>query len=257
MHGNRRQKVTFWFLVWFFGTLAVMVVGLVVEQLLAPPPPNPLTQIPTAPADTPSAPAAKAPAAKAPATKARPSPTAPALTGPLQVIQGKQQVNGVELGFPHSTAGAVSAADADLTEVFSTLDPDRSAAVMRMVADPSYPNAPQQVAQGPVNLRKGLGLPTTGPVPAGASVQAEPVEYQVRDVAADTVTVLLLCEFTTTTPDQGTATRTGVFDEPVHWYAGDWKVLPPPATNYGNLSAEPDSPQAASLGWQQLEPAGS
>ena len=246
MHGNRRQKITFWFCVWFFGTLAVMVVGLVVEQLLAPAPPNPLTQIPTAPADTPSAHARRTP-----------SPTAPTLTGPLQVVQGRQQVNGIQLGFPHSTAGAVSAADADLTEVFSTLDPDRSAAVMRMVADPSYKNAPQQVAQGPVNLRKGLGLPASGPVPAGSSVQAEPVEYQARNVSADTVTVLLLCEFTTTAPDQGTATRTGVFDEPVHWYAGDWKVLPPPKTGYGNLSAEPDSPKAAALGWQQLNPAGS
>lgn len=245
---RRRHRWTFWFLAWFFGTLALMVIGLVVEQLTAPPPPSPLSEIPTAPATSPS-PRTAAP----PGT---PRSSGPALTGPLRVLQGRQQVNGIELGWPHSTTGAVSAADAAVTEVFSTLDPDRAAAVMRMIADPSFADAPQEAAQGPANVRKHLGLPASGPVPAGASVQAEPVEYQTRGVTADTVTVLLLCDYITTAPEQGTTTRAAVFPVPVHWAAGDWKVLPLAGTDYSGLGAEPDSPQAASLGWQDLEPAG-
>ena len=54
------------------------------------------------------------------------------------MIQGRELINGVYLGFPHSTAGAVSAADDVVSEVFSTLDPDRAAAVMRLTADPWY-----------------------------------------------------------------------------------------------------------------------
>jgi hypothetical protein len=39
------------------------------------------------------------------APRAAPAPT-PALTGPIQIIQGSQLVNGVYLGFPHTTQGA-------------------------------------------------------------------------------------------------------------------------------------------------------
>jgi hypothetical protein len=128
---------------------------------------------------------------------------------------------------------------------------------MRMIADSSFADAPQQAAEGPVNARKYLGLPASGPAPAGASVQAEPMEYQTRDVAADSVTVLLLSDYVTTVPGQGTTTRIAVFPVVVRWAAGDWKVLQTPGTDYSSLNAEPDSPQAASLGWQQLDSTGS
>jgi hypothetical protein len=199
-------------------------------------------------------------------TSAAPSPTSagkaaspagsPPLAGPVQVIQGRQQVNGVSLGYPHSTVGAVSAADEFLTAIGSTVDPDRAAAVMRMAADPSYTNGPQQAAEGTVNDRRSLGLSASGPVPQGSSIEIEPVEYQVRDVSPDRATVLLLSDFITTLPGRGTQTRVGVFPVPVHWAQDDWKVLPQASANYENLSADPDSPQAAALGWQELDPAG-
>jgi hypothetical protein len=189
---------------------------------------------------------------------ASPAPTATesALTGPVQVIQGSQLVNGVYLGFPHSTQGAVSAADEYWTELGSTLDPDRAAAVMRLIADPSYTAGPQQAAQGPVNDRESLGLPTTGPVLDGASLVLDPVEYQVRDVTPDQVSVLLLGDFISTLPSQGTQTRVGVFPMRMHWAEGDWKVLAWDNSSYTSLAAEPGSPQAAENGWQSLEPAG-
>lgn len=254
MYGYRRRRWTFWFWCWFFGTLAVIVVGLAVEQLVDPSPVQPCCAVSVGPSSSPASPTAAPSPGRSPG--GQPS-GGPSLTGPVQVVQGSQQINGVELGFPHSTVGAVSAADADVTEVFSTLDPDRAAAVMRMIADPSFTDGPQQAAKGPVNARKYLGLPETGPVPAGASVQVQPMEYQVRGISADTVTVLLLCDYTATTPDQGTSTRSAVFPVSAHWAEGDWKVLPPEGAVDTRLEVEPGSPQAAALGWQQLEPAGS
>lgn len=252
-HGRRFWR---WFLVWFFATGAVLVIGLVVEQAVSPGPVDHWGEPPASPTPT-EAPATRAATPEKPAvTPTSPTSSAPALTGPLHVVQGSQLVNGVYLGYPDSTVGAVSAADEFLSAIDSTLDPDRAAAVMRLAADPSYANGPQQAAAGVVSDRKSLGLPASGAVPQGASVETEPVEYQVRDVAPDRVTVLLLCDFVTTLPDQGTQTKVGVFPLALHWAQNDWKVLPQPSADYENLSADPGSPQAASLGWQQLEPAG-
>lgn len=256
-YGYRRRRFMRWFSIWFVATLAVMVIGLVIEQAVdpgwpasrsAPTPSEMPVSVPTPPWDDRTSPRPK------PSPSAAPSGQ-PGLTGPVQVVQGKQQINGVELGFPHSTPGAVSAAAADATEALSTLDPDRAAAVMRMIADPSWPNAPQQAAAGAAGDRKQLGLPASGP--GGASMQTVPVEYQVRDVTPDQVLVLLLCDGSITTPGDGTTTRIGVFPFEMHWNADDWKVQSVNATQADlKLAVEPDSPQAATDGWQPLESAG-
>jgi hypothetical protein len=189
---------------------------------------------------------------------AAPSPTAsavqPELSGPLQLIQGQGLINGVYLGYPHSTQGAVSAAGQFATQLGSTLDPDRVASIIRMTADPSYPQGPQDFAQGMVSTRRDLGLPASGPVPDGASLVLEPVEYQVRDVTPDQVTVLLLSDLVITLPAQGTQTRIAVYPLRMHWAQDDWKILAPGNASYLKLAAEPGSPQAASDGWQELTP---
>lgn len=256
--GNRRYRARRWLrwvIVYMACVCALAVIGLVIEAAVNPGK-SPKSLTPTA---IPTPPWAQATPSGS-VVKAAPSPsisaTSPALTGAVQVLQGSEEINGVYLGFPHSTVGAVSAADADVTEVISTLDPDRAAAVMRMIADPSFNDAPQQAAEGAVNDRKALGLPASGPVPAGASLQTEPVEYQVRDMTQDQVLVLLLCDFITTVPSQGTTTSIAVFPLQMHWADADWKVESVGGSSYMNLAAEPDSPQSAALGWQQLEPAG-
>jgi hypothetical protein len=245
--GYRRRRWLRWALLYFAAVIAIAGIGLVIEAGLdsgnQEPQAIPPTLLPTIP-DT-AAPGGPSTAATGKGA---------ALTGPLHVIQGTQLVNGVYLGFPHSTAGAVSAADEFATQVVSTLDPDRAAAVMRLTADLSFPDAPQKAADGAVNDRKALGIPATGPVPQGASFVLNPVEYQVEGVTPDEVTVLLLSDFITTTPGQGTVTRIGVFPMTMHWAQADWKVLPTAPRDFTSVTAEPDSPQAASLGWQELQP---
>lgn len=241
---------------WFLSGCAVIVIGLVVEQAISPGSPH-VAQKPLPPAPWAGLPSS-VPATGSPSPSASSGGQPAALTGPLDIVHGKREIDGVYLGFPHTAVGAVSAADEDAIELFSTLDPDEAASVMRMIADPSWTDAPEVAASGPVNDRKALSLPTSGPVPQGASQEVEPVEYQARNVGADQALVLLLCNFVTTTPDQGTSTYAGVFPFAMRWDEDDWKVVSINATKAEpNLAATPYSAKAAANGWQQLEaPAG-
>jgi hypothetical protein len=167
------------------------------------------------------------------------------------VVRGRRVINGVELGFPHSTIGAISAAADVESEVF-TLDPGHAAAVMRLRADSSYPTAPQDAAQGAESLRKGLGAPPAGAVPAGYSAHFRAVEYQVRNVTTDEVMVILLCEATFAQPGVGLHGRIGVFPFLMRWEHDDWKDAGDTNTAYLNLIAVPYSSKAAALGWNAL-----
>lgn len=156
------------------------------------------------------------------------------------------------MGYPHTLIGAVSAAAAFTSAILGTLDAGRAAQVMRLVADPSFPQGPAQVAEGLTGIRESLGLAASGPVPQGVSWVVSPVECQVRDIGTDRVTVLLLTDLVSAVPGAGTVTRAVVFAVAVHWAAGDWKVLPTPAADYSRLTAVPGSAQAVSLGWLPL-----
>lgn len=244
---RRRRWLLRALLAWCLAVAAFFTISLGLSSRGAGRQAMPPTSLPVPPWDAPSTTPPSAPPAQGQAST-------PALTGPVQVIPGAQVTGGVTLGWPHTATGAVSAADELAAQVLSTLDPDRAAAVMRLAADPSYPAGPQQAAQGISDERRLLGLPAAGPVPPGYSLTVSPQEYQAPNVTADQATVLLLCDFTTTTPGQGTQTSAGVFPVAVHWAEGDWKALPTPGTDYSGLVTEPGSPQAASLGWQQLIP---
>ena len=228
--------------------LVGVAAGLVVEQALFPPPPSP-TGVPTpAPLPGASTDSAEATATATPPTSHAAMPSA----GPVKLVRGRRLVAGMYLGYPHSVRGAVSAAAEYMTQICSTLDPDRSAAVLRLAADPSYPDGPAQFAQGTIGNRGQLGLPTSGPAPRGASVALVPVDYQLRDVSAGRVTVLLLADYTTTLPT-GSRTRIGVFPLRLHWATSDWRILrPEPSADYTALAAQPGSVDAVTKGWQAI-----
>jgi hypothetical protein len=173
-------------------------------------------------------------------------------SGPIRLVRGTTLANGVYVGYPHSAAGAVSAAVEFMTQLGSTLDPDRSAAIMRLVADPSYPTAPDEWAQGTSSARSSLGLSPVGLLPSEAAVMVGPVEYQLRDASADQTTVLLLANYTTSLPGAGTKTSVAVFPLRMHWADGDWKILKPAATDYSSLRETPGTAQATADGWLEL-----
>jgi hypothetical protein len=172
----------------------------------------------------------------------------------LELVRGRTHITGVSVGYPHTQAGAVSAGIEYITNLAS-LDPDREAAVGRLVADSSWALAGQQFAAGAIGSRRAMGLSGTADVPAGASIEVTPVSYQLRDVSADRVNVLLLSYFVTTTAQAGTISRTILENLPMHWDGLDWKLLKSTDaadTQYRSLLAGPGTAKAAGLGWRWI-----
>ncbi|MFF2611739.1 hypothetical protein [Kitasatospora sp. NPDC058046] len=239
-----RRRILPLLLLGVVGLLAFVAIGVAIESGSEPRGPKVFTP-----------PAAIPPPGSVTGVDSTGSPT-PGLTGPLQLVRGERLVNGVQLGFPHSTVGAVSAAVEYWRQLGSTLEPDRAAAVARLVAADSWSSAADDLAKGPVATRKGLGLPQTGQLQPGASVVLSPIEYQVRSVGPDNVQVLLLATYTTSVPGTGMQTRMGVYPLDLTWSANDWRIPAPSGnstTDYTSLTAEPGSPQASAKGWQELK----
>ncbi|MEU7925162.1 hypothetical protein [Micromonospora sp. NPDC049107] len=193
------------------------------------------------------------------AASASPAPQPPVQqvpAGPLQLVKGKRTKAGISVGYPHSMQGAAVAGVEYLTQVMSTLDPQRGREIASVIADPSYDDAEDSLARGRLNTRHSLGLPTTGPVPPGASMTFGPAAYQLRDASPDTVTVLILAYLTTTTGGQVTSTL-GAYPIELHWDGTDWKALKAGASkyaDYNSLVARPNTADAAAKGWQVLTP---
>ncbi|MFD9687303.1 hypothetical protein ACFWXO_16280 [Kitasatospora sp. NPDC059088] len=239
-----RRRILPLLLLGVVGLLAFVAIGVAIESDNGPRGPKAYTP-----------PAAIPPPGSVTGVESTGSP-APGVIGPLQLIHGERLVNGVQLGYPHSTVGAVSAAVEYWRQLGSTLEPDRAAAVARVVAADSWSDAADTLAQGPVATRKALGLPAKGQLQPGASVILSPVEYQVRSVGPGSVQVLLLATYTTSVPGTGMQTRMGVYPLDLVWSAGDWRIPAPsgnPTTDYTSLTAEPGTPQASAKGWQELK----
>lgn len=173
---------------------------------------------------------------------------------PLRLVAGAKTVDGVRVGYPRSTVGAVSAAIEYWTQLGSTLDPDRARRIGGRVAARSWKDAADDLAQGPVNTRRHLGLPTNGALPPGASISLSPVAYQVRDAKATNMTVLVLAYLITTTPTDGTVSRLGVFPAPMRWDDDDWRLgADERHTDYHTLQTTPGSAKAAAAGWLEFQ----
>lgn len=182
-------------------------------------------------------------------TAPAPAPASSAI--PVRLVQGSHRVNGVAVGYPHTEAGAVSAAVEYATQLGSTLDPDRAVAIGEVVADREAGVTPSSFREGPINSRTHLGLPTTGPVLVGASMNLGPVSYQIREVAHNRITVLLLNYLTVITPAQGMRNLVVVIPCTLAWSEGDWKlrVRSDSDPDYADLRYPPGSAQAVAAGW--------
>jgi hypothetical protein len=169
----------------------------------------------------------------------------------LRLVGGSGLVNGIYTSYPRSLAGAVSAAVEFMTELGSTLDPDRAATVVRLVADPSYRSAPQDAAAGVLAARARFGLAASGPVPPGTAAYLVPVMYELRDVGAGQLTVLLLFDYTLTAPS-GIRELLGVTAVRLTWTSAGWRLLRPAASDLGVLLATPGTAAAAAKGWEVM-----
>ncbi|HUC58063.1 MAG TPA: hypothetical protein VMA95_11730 [Streptosporangiaceae bacterium] len=198
----------------------------------------------------------RAPAGRQPGAgrSARPSQVQPQSNrngSSLRLVAGTGCVNGICTRYPHTRAGAVSAAVEFMTELGSTLDPDRAAAVARLAADPSYLAAAQDAAASVIAARRSLGLPSSGSLPPGTAALLVPVMYQVHDGSPDRPTVYLLFDYTLTA-QSGTAEHTGVTEVRLTWTPRSWRLLSPPAHDPAALLATPGTTEAAAKGWEAM-----
>lgn len=191
------------------------------------------------------------PNAAVPATGGSPTPAPASSAVPVHLVEGARRVNGVAVGYPHTQAGAVSAAVEYASQLDSTLDPDHAVAIGEAIADQADGVTPASFRQGPINSRTRLGLPTTGPVLTGASMNLGPVSYQIREVAHNRITVLLLGYMTVITPALGMRNGVAVIPCPLAWAAGDWKLRQRSDSDpdYAELRYPPGSAQAVAAGW--------
>lgn len=185
----------------------------------------------------------------APSTSPIPDPS-----GAVTLVAGSQVTDGIQVGYPHTAVGAISAASAYLEAVTSTLDPDYAASVMRVAGDPATPALPSNLAQSAAELRAALRLPTTGPLNPPIAFQTTAQMYQLRDETADSALVLLLAEGTFTNAQGGIAQTTGVFPVHMRWAGNDWKLaaIGGDGQNYSDLNATPDTSAAVNHGWSAL-----
>lgn len=200
--------------------------------------------------------------APAPTAVTTPSPSSQAgdeATNPapaasrLRLVRGRHTANGVQVGYPHSRQGAVSAAVEYWTQL-ATLDPDRKAAIGREIADANWAGAADFFANGALKTRRSLGLSATEDVPPGASIQVTPMNYQLRHESRDSVTVLLLSYLVTTTPQAGTVSRSMVAPLGMRWDGLDWKVVQPQESDpdYAETIAKIGTPRVQELGWLEM-----
>jgi hypothetical protein len=191
-------------------------------------------------------------AARRPAARPRPAAAAPQpAASPLRLAAGSGLVNGIYTKYPHTTAGAVSAATEFVTELGSTLEPDRAATIARLIADPSYTGAAQDAAQGTFSTRRQLGLSVTGSLRPGTAVALVPVMFQLRDVSTGRVTVLLLFDYTEIIPS-AVRVHLGVIGAEVSWTAAGWRLLPSADGDLSGLVAVPGTAGAARKGWKAM-----
>jgi hypothetical protein len=197
----------------------------------------------------------------APATVAPATPR-PAVTGPaaipdraaLHLVTGSHLVNGIYTDYPRSLAGAVSLAVELVTQLGSTLEPDRAATIARLTASPGYRAAAQDAAAGAIAARHAVGLSPAGPVPPGTAVATVPVMYQLRDVSRGQLTVLLLFEYTQIT-QAGIADHPGVTAVRLGWTPASWRLLPPaagPGPASSALVTTPGTAAATAHGWKAM-----
>ena len=171
-------------------------------------------------------------------------------TDSLTIIAGSDVIDGVAVGYPQNLIGVVSAAVEFTSQAISTLDPDRAATVGDVIASHETDH---DFTIAPVNSRRALGAPTSGPVPDGYSLALAPVAYQSVTMTAGRAEILLLGYLNATRPGEPRSLHIGVYPVLMTWESGDWRWAPlDNGEDYTDITVEINTPEAPALGWITL-----
>ncbi|MGW3184451.1 hypothetical protein ACWDD9_34800 [Kitasatospora sp. NPDC001119] len=168
------------------------------------------------------------------------------LPAPARVEQG------IPVGYPHTLAGAVSAA-AHYTEARDLLSPDAVPDQMMVMArkgEDFFKLTSLAIADAR-DWRRLLGLPEAGNSTGSDFIAFQVRAYQVESASADAVDVWLL---TTQTPTVGGIQHgTGVFAiaAPMVWNGTDWRLTAQEMRQFP-VVAQPGTAQADAAGWRPV-----
>ncbi|MFF4818409.1 hypothetical protein ACFY2K_27925 [Kitasatospora sp. NPDC001309] len=171
----------------------------------------------------------------------------------LAAPRGTRTVGSREVGFPHSTDGAigmlVASSGFDVEGSTTLVDEQLTFYRTYTAASDRTPTREQRIRQGAAKAdaraRSTMGLPESGPLPAGAWVRTHLVGFKLVQAQPDSVTAHLLLR----TAQKAGETRPEAVSYAVGtigvvWRDGDWKLDPT-----GGTSPAPDSvPEIAAPG---------
>ncbi|MFF3208390.1 hypothetical protein [Streptomyces sp. NPDC002962] len=178
--------------------------------------------------------------------------------------------DGLQLGFPHTTEGAVAqlvaanTTDVEGSTSVTDVQTERYDAYMSAAdrSDANRKKVEEAAAKVDAQLRQKLGLPASGDMPSGAYVRSTVVGYQVVKESTDEVGVYLLARAIEkageTAPEQDSYTRTLMA---ARWEGGDWKMSVAAITEVASQAqdkpaiAAPGDPAFNDAGWTAIREA--
>lgn len=185
-------------------------------------------------------------AGPAPSTQPHPAPAGTTvLPAPAHVV------NGVPMGYPHTSLGAVSSA-AHYYEALDLLDPEAARRQAETAAQPGFSTAMGLQAQAAARrVRTAFGLPADGTSDNADYVAQQARAFRIATSTPDQVKVWLLMD--TSTSDKGvTGQRTSVQGAVLVWADGDWRMAVLQQMGTAPATVPPDTQQARQQGWRAL-----
>ncbi|MEV0012713.1 hypothetical protein [Streptomyces sp. NPDC047973] len=169
-----------------------------------------------------------------------PTPTLPEDDGgyvaPAQYVKlpdGAEKVGDLPIKFPRTPEGATAMLVASARNAWA-FDAAKVKAGILAYASADYRDSMAASAEdGAIGNREFAGVPSTGELPAGATLNAWPIGVQWSEADSGTVDALVLLRVTSA-PKEGAEPKITIVVSPAQavWEAGDWKVMPTsPATN--------------------------
>ncbi|NLT54926.1 MAG: hypothetical protein GXX79_10240 [Actinomycetales bacterium] len=184
----------------------------------------------------------------------------PTGAGPVALPRGRSRVGAIRTGYPRTTRGAVAAA-IEYAGHTGCLDASCVNALVHAAVDPDWPQARQEYLAGMRHSRSQLGIPSTSRVPAGATLAASPMAFQIVSVPSATsqtadpapqVRVVLLSYLAMAGPSISPTNALIVVPVTLRWSRGDWKITDSDDTSYAHLKAVPGTAQAVAAGWREF-----
>lgn len=160
--------------------------------------------------------------------------------------------NGVPVGYPHTTKGAVAAA----ARYLQSMNPLASPKKLDKYVETSYVKRDQEKGKKEYRnmgreTRKTLDAPQKGPVPESFIATIDPKSYIVYPRSGGQVEVWILAKMDRARSGKPAETDTDAWPSIMEWSDGDWKETMKYASEKPKV-AEPNTTKAAEAGWKQL-----